>query len=432
MDVLIVLVGMILLAILVAVKVKPAYALIGVSVVVGFGLQMPWRALGEAIFLGFWSTLVSVGFVLLTGAWLGKLVEASGATSIITRTLVRAFGESRVEWAVMLTGFLVGIPLFYNAGFVILIPLVFSISATLRIPVLRVGIPMAASLSVTHGFLPPHPAPTSIASIFQADLFKTLVYGLVIALPAAIVAGPLLARALSGLAGPSPSTLSIPVEARRGSPATSFLVVLLPVLIMTISALVELINGAEEWGRALSWIGKPEVALTTSCIVAYGYGLRMGKSRHELIAGLKSATTSIFSILAVILAGGVFKQVLIESGVADSVALRVAMLSLSPLALAWLIAALIRVSVGSATVAALTAAGLVQSVAMTGSVPAELMVLAIGAGSLMFSHVNDTGFWMFKEYFNLTLRQTFLSWTLMETIVSLLGLLGVLALNKIL
>ena len=190
MDVLIVLVGMILLAILVAVRVKPAYALIGVSVVVGFGLQMPWRALGEAIFLGFWSTLVSVGFVLLTGAWLGKLVEASGATSIITRTLVRAFGESRVEWAVMLTGFLVGIPLFYNVGFVILIPLVFSISATLRIPVLRVGIPMAASLSVTHGFLPPHPAPTSIASIFQADLFTTLVYGLIIALPAAIVAGP--------------------------------------------------------------------------------------------------------------------------------------------------------------------------------------------------------------------------------------------------
>ena len=432
MEIVLVVAAMILLAILVAFKIKPAYALVGISLAVGLALQMPWVNVLEAMLSGFWSTLASVGLVLLTGAWLGKLVEVSGATQVITRSLIHVFGEKHVEWAIMLTGFLVGIPLFYNAGFVILIPLVFSVSSTLQIPALRVGIPMAASLSVTHGFLPPHPAPTSIASIFQADLVTTLLFGLVIALPAAIVAGPLLAKRLSGMAGTAPSIYPANMDMAKGSPAVSFLISLLPVVIMTIGALSDVINIFQPMSSVLRWIGKPEVALFISCLVAWLYALRMGRHASDLRVELKSATISILTILAVILAGGVFKQVLIQSGVADSVAARVSGLSLSPLVLAWLLAGLIRVAVGSATVAALTAAGLVQSVVATAGVRPELMVLAIGAGSLMFSHVNDTGFWMFKEYFNLTLRQTFLSWTLMETVVSLLGLLGVLALNKIL
>jgi len=242
----------------------------------------------------------------------------------------------------------------------------------------------------------------------------------------------LLAKRLSGMAGTAPSIYPANMDMAKGSPAVSFLISLLPVVIMTIGALSDVINIFQPMSSVLRWIGKPEVALFISCLVAWLYALRMGRHASDLRVELKSATISILTILAVILAGGVFKQVLIQSGVADSVAARVSGLSLSPLVLAWLLAGLIRVAVGSATVAALTAAGLVQSVVATAGVRPELMVLAIGAGSLMFSHVNDTGFWMFKEYFNLTLRQTFLSWTLMETVVSLLGLLGVLALNKIL
>jgi gluconate transporter len=423
--------GILLLLVLILFKVKPLYALLIVSVVVGIGQGLSPGATLQAILIGIWGTLQGMAVVLCLGAMLGGLIESSGAARQITETLIRIFGKENIQWAVMATGFMVGIPLFYNAGFVILIPLIFAIALSARIPILQVGLPMAASLSVTHGFLPPHPGPVAIAALFHADLGRTLLFGLVLALPIAALAGPLFARTLKGLTVVVSServklyeTNSDHVLPPR---ARSFFIALLPVVLMASSAAWSFLLTPNV---VVAWLGKPEIALALSVFMAVIFlGYQQKQTSAQISKRLYLSVKEIFLLVLVIAAGGGFKQVLVVSGISDYVKHFAEGFQLSPLLFAWTIAAMLRVSIGSATVAGNTAAGIVVPLVTLPGISPELMVLAVGAGSLMFSHVNDTGFWMFKEYFNLTLRQTFLSWTLMETIVSVLGLAGVLVLD---
>ncbi len=434
MPLIIVALGVLFLLVLILLKVKPVYALLAVSLLVGLGQGMNIFSAFQSIFLGIWETIKSLAIILCLGAMLGKMIETSGAAHRISDSLIHLFGSKNIQWAVMLTGFIVGIPLFYNAGFVILIPLVFSIALSAEIPILMVGIPMAASLSVTHGFLPPHPGPTAIASIFHADLGKTLLYGLLLAIPAVILAGPVFSRTLRTM-----KVDILPKEVNANSKTEplpkiriSFFIALFPVGLIGLCTVLESFIKNDNILFALNFIGNPITALTVSLILAlYIFGIRHEMKLSELSRMLIGSVKDIALIVLVIAAGGGFKQVLIDSGVGIYIKSLVVNFELSPLLLAWSIAGLLRVSLGSATVAGLTAAGIVLPLSSAPGIHPELMVLAIGAGSLMFSHVNDTGFWMFKEYFNLSLKQTFLSWTMMETIVSLTGLAGVLILDSI-
>jgi Gnt-I system high-affinity gluconate transporter len=336
----------------------------------------------------------------------------------------------------VLTGFIIGIPMFYNVGFVVLIPIVFTVAASTGLPLLYVGIPMLASLSVTHGFLPPHPSPTAIAGMFGADIGKTLLYGILVAIPTIIIAGPLFSRTIKNInATPIKEFVSPKMLRDEETPSigVSLISTLMPVVLIGLSSLISLIVKEEGTVRSLiKFIGDPVIAMLISLLIAvYLLGLARGRKMTELMDSLGHSVASITMILLIIAGAGGFKQVLVDSGISDNIAALLGRSSLSPLFLAWTIAALLRVCIGSATVAGLTTAGIILPLATGGTVNKELLVLAIGAGSLTLSHVNDGGFWMFKEYFNLTVKETFLTWTVMESLVSVIGLAGVLLLNII-
>jgi len=432
MPLLIVLLSVLILLALILLKFPPLIALLIVSIAAGLMQGMPGQEVFHSIETGIGSTMGPMALVLGLGAMFGKLIEESGAAQRITQAMVKQFGIKYIQWAVMLTGLVVGIPLFYNAGFVILVPLIFSIAASARLPLLYVGIPMAASLSVTHGFLPPHPGPTALAAVFHADIGKTLLYGFAVSIPAIILAGPVFSKTLRKLnvTVPKGFIASKQVsEEEMPSVALSITIALLPVAMIAISSLLGF--WLESESGLLKFFGEPMVALLFAVLIAsYFLSIRRGKKIADVATLLTQSISGIAMIMLIIAGGGAFKQVLVDGGVSTYITSISAGLFLSPLFLGWLIAAVLRVSVGSATVAALTAAGIVAPLTTQPGVSPELMVLAVGAGSLMFSHVNDTGFWMFKEYFNLTLRQTFQSWSLMETVVSVSGLIGVLVLNS--
>jgi gluconate transporter len=293
---------------------------------------------------------------------------------------------------------------------------------------------MAASLSVTHGFLPPHPGPTAIAVIFNADIGMTLVYGIILAIPTIVLAGPVFASFLRGIkANPPKGLFQVKQfeDAQMPGYGISLFTALVPVLLMAIASLINVfLPETSALKPAVTFIGDPVIALLISVLVAiFTLGLNRGKTMPEVMQIISSSITGIAMILLIIGGGGALKQVLVDSGVGNYIADLGKQANFSPLVLAWSISALLRVCLGSATVAGLTAAGIVLPVLESTGANPELMVLATGAGSLMLSHVNDPGFWMFKEYFGLSLPQTFSSWTLMETIVSVMGLLGVLLLD---
>ncbi|WP_047247231.1 gluconate:H+ symporter [Maribacter thermophilus] len=436
MPLIIVIIGILLLFLLVAkFKLNGFIAFILVSLFVGIAEGMEPVAVVESIQKGIGNILGFLVLILGLGAMLGKLVAESGAAQRITTKLVEKFGKKNIQWAVVLTGFIVGIPMFYSVGFVILVPLVFTIAAATGLPLLYVGLPMLASLSVTHGYLPPHPAPTAIASTFNANISKTLLYGIIIAIPAIIVAGPLLSRTMKNIkASPLKEFLNPKILKEDEMPGTavSIFTALLPVILMAIAAAAELfITEGSLIKTILVFAGNPVMAMLISVLVAiYTLGLARGKKMKEVMNTVAGAVTGITMVLLIIAGAGALKQVLIDSGVSVYIGEALKDSSISPLILAWLIATIIRVCVGSATVAGLTAAGIVLPLIEGTGASAELMVLAIGSGSLMLSHVNDSGFWLFKEYFNLSIKDTLKSWTVMETTVGIMGLLGVLVLNQ--
>jgi Gnt-I system high-affinity gluconate transporter len=428
MSLLVVLFAIALLLFLIIKKLNPMIALLIASIVTGLLLGMPAAKVVASITNGVGNTLGGVILVLAFGAMMGKLIEDTGASQRIVMVLLKLFGLKNIQWAVLLTGFLVGIPLFYNAGFVVLIPLVFALSSATNLPKLYIGIPMAASLSVTHCFLPPHPGPVALATILKADLGKTLLYGFIIIIPIAIIAGIIFPRLIIKLPSNQIVNPTFTFEDRKKLPSSikSFAIALLPVLLIATGTITLNIPGLTSAKPLLSFISDPTIALLIAVLFTILIQrLPVAKAMESCVEGVKG----IAMIILIIAAGGAFKQVLIDSGIGEDVKTIAAHLQLSPLLFAWIITALLRVTLGSATVAGLTASGLVLPL-ITNGVSAELMVLSVGAGSVFFSHVNDTGFWMFKEYFNLNLKETFKTWTLMESIISILGLVGVLLLNQ--
>ncbi|MBU2948648.1 gluconate:H+ symporter [Zobellia uliginosa] len=435
MPLVIVIAGIFVLFILIArFKLNAFIAFIIVSLLVGVAEGMDFETVTKSIQSGIGNTLGYLILILGLGAMLGKLVADSGAAQRITTQMVEKFGKRHIQWAVVLTGFIVGIPMFYTVGFVILIPLVFTVAAATGLPLIYVGLPMLASLSVTHGYLPPHPAPTGIAVIFNADIGKTLLYGILVAIPAIIVAGPLLSRSIKNVeATPLKEFLNprILTDDEMPSTATSILTALLPVILIGFASIMGLILPDEnEVRKATDILGNPVMAMLISVLVAiYTLGLARGKKMKDVMDSVASAVSGITMVLLIIAGAGALKQVLIDSGVSDYIGEMLKGSTVSPLILAWLIATVIRVCVGSATVAGLTAAGIVLPLIANTDVSPELMVLAIGSGSLMLSHVNDSGFWLYKEYFNLSVKDTLKTWTVMETTVGVMGLIGVLILD---
>ncbi len=412
-----------------------AFVIVSLGVALAEGM-----ALNEAVLSiekGIGDTLGILVMILGLGAMLGKLVADSGAAERITSSLVGLFGIGRVQWALMLTAFIVGVPLFYDVGFVIMMPIVFAVVASSGVPLLYVGLPTLASLSVTHGYLPPHPAPTAIATMFHADIGKTLVLGTLIAVPAIVVAGPILSRGLKKVnARPMAEFTGAPAAGPRALPgfATSVVSSLLPVLLIGLATLAAyVLPEGHAVRRVLGWVGNPVVAMLVSLLLAiYTLGLARGRAMNDIMASLTHSISSLTMVMLIIGGAGALKQVLVDSGVSAYIGQLLRGSAVSPLILGWLIATVLRVCVGSATVAGITTAGIVLPLVAGSGVNRELMVLAIGSGSLMLAHVNDGGFWLVKEYFNLSIADTIKTWTVMETAVGVTGLVGVLVLDALL
>ncbi len=418
-------------------KVNPFLSLLIVSIIAGLLLGLTPEQLLKSIESGAGSTLAGLALIICLGAALGKILEQSGAAQRISYTLINAFGRKKIQWAVMLTGFLIGIPLYYNAGFVILVPLVFTLARATGLPLLFIAVPMAASLSTTHCFLPPHPGPVILVNAFKANMGQVLLYGIVIAIPAVIIAGPVLARFLRQVKVDE-LLFATPVkedeQVKMPGTFASFAIALLPVFLIALGVVAgSVFPSGHPVLRVLLFTGDSTIALLLTVLIAvYFLGLRIGQTMDAMMKYLTDAVSGIAMILLIITAGGIFKQVLIDSGTANYIASFSDKLHVAPLVFGWLMTAMLRVMIGSATVAAITAAGVVSPLVMSGVVSPELMVLAVGSGSVFGSHINDSGFWMFKEFFKLSLAQTFLSWTVMETIISIVGLAGVLLLDAFL
>jgi len=416
-----------LLIILIAAgKVPPFVAFIISALAAALLLGMPLAKIPGSIEHGIGDLLGGLAGVILLGAMFGKLIADSGAAQRIAESLIALFGQSRLSIAMTVTGFIVGIPLFYNVGFVLMVPLVFSVTYRAKLPALYVGMPLFAGLSIAHGFLPPHPSPTALVAQFNADLGLTLIYGLIVGIPTLLIAGPLFATTLRRIEV-RPSDLFKPVEtdtADLPSALNAFFCALLPVVLIAGTTALGYLPSLNEGARALlTFLGNPTIVLLIALAVAtVTLGTARGKPLPQVMEGFGGAIRDIAAILLIIAGAGALKQVLIDSGTDTQLAALLGGLPIHPLLLGWLLAFLIRIALGSATVAGLTAASLIHPLVLAGGVDPNLMVLAIGAGSLMCSHVNDSGFWMFKEYFGLSLKDTFRSWTMMETIVGVFGL----------
>jgi Gnt-I system high-affinity gluconate transporter len=371
--------------------------------------------------------------ILGLGAMLGKLIADSGAAQKIATGLMEVFGRKYILWALLLTGFIIGIPLFYGTGFVLVVPLIITLAYRYNISAVYIGLPMLAAMSVTHGFLPPHPSPTVLVKQFNADLGLTLLYGLLVAIPVILVAGPLFALTLK-------KYTTKPLELFKGKdvPADelpsmfySVLTALLPVILIGLNTIITLTTSAQNlFTKSCQVLGDPIVAMTITVLFAtYSLGIKNGKKVKDIMQSMTDSIKDISIIILIVGGAGGLKQVLIEGGISSQIAALVQHMDIPPLLAAWSIAAIIRVSLGSSTVAGLTTAGIVAPLIITTGVDPNLMVLVTGAGSMMFSHVNDSGFWMFKEYFNMSIKDTLKTWSLMETIVSVMGLVAVLVLN---
>lgn len=434
MSILIVLLCIVLLVVLISsFKVNAFLAFLIVSITAGLLLGIDSTKITASLQKGIGDMFGSLVIVIICGAMLGKLVAESGAAQRIASGMMQLFGDRYIQWALMITGFIIGIPLYYNVGFLLVVPVIFAVAYRYQLPALYIGLPMLTSLSVTHGFLPPHPSPTALVAQFHADMGKTLIYGMMIAIPTVIIAGPLFARTLRRINVSLPETFqsnSLP-ENQLPSLSNSILTSLLPVILLAITTLVLLFFPLEGPVRkTLLILNDPAIVMLLSLLIAvYTLGVNMGMTMKKIMDICGESVKDIALLLLVISGAGALKQVLVESGVSLEIVSLFNKLDVHPLVLGWLIACVIRVCLGSATVAGLTAAGIVAPLLDQPDVDANLMVLSVGAGSLMFSHVNDSGFWLFKEYFNLSIKDTIRSWSMMETIVAVCGLIGVLILN---
>jgi len=437
MAILILCIGIGLLVVLIAgLRFNAFLAFIVVSLFIGLLNGMNAADITASLQKGVGDILGSLVLILGFGAMLGKLIAESGAAQQIATGLMHAFGKKYLLWALVLTAFIIGIPLFYGVGFVLIVPLVITISYKYDIPAVYIGLPMLAALSVTHGYLPPHPSPTALVKQYNADMGKTLFYGFLIAVPAIVIAGPLFAQLLKKYTVKPLAVFAAPPRPDNELPGlfNSIFTSCLPVLLIALATIVKLLVPHPNMvSRVLMALGDPVIALLIAVLYAvYSLGLQRGKKIKDIMELLADAVKQIAMILFIIGGAGALKQVLTDSGTSNQITQSLLALHVHPLLAAWSISAIIRVALGSSTVAGLTTAGVIAPLILTSHVEPNLMVLATGAGSLVFSHVNDPGFWMFKEYFNLSLKDTLKTWTVMETIVALVGLAGVFIINSFL
>jgi Gnt-I system high-affinity gluconate transporter len=417
-------------------KVHPFLAFLLISITAGLLLGLPLEKIAGSVEKGIGDILSSLVILITLGAMFGKLIAVSGAAQRIATVIVNAAGQKNVQWAMMSIGFIIGIPLFYGIGFVLMVPLIFSMVYKYKLPAVAIGLPMLAALSVTHGFLPPHPSPSALVVQFHANMGLTLFYGMVLAVPAIVIAGPVFSSTLKKMTSvPLKSFVADELpESKLPGTFNSFFTAILPVLLLMGTTVASFVLPAGSGFRGfVTFLAAPSVVLIIALTFGtFSLGIFQGKNMQSIMNFYADAVKDIASILLIIAGSGALKQVLTDTGINNQFAAVLQNLHMQPLVLGWIIAATIRVCIGSATVAGLTTVGFILPIMLSSHTNPNLMVLSVGAGSLAFSHVNDSGFWLFKEYFNLTVKDTFLSWSIMETIVAFVGLGGVLILNAIL
>ncbi|WP_208430760.1 MULTISPECIES: gluconate:H+ symporter [Aeromicrobium] len=419
-------------------KLHPFLALILGALTVG---AIAGRAMLDVVgsfSAGVGSTVSGVGVLIALGAMFGKLLADSGGADQIVDTIVGRSSPRMLPWSMAAIGAIIGLPMFFEIGLVLLMPVIFLVAKRAERSIISLGIPALAGLSAMHGFVPPHPGPLAAIDLVDANLGLTLGLGVLVAIPTIIVAGPVFARFADRWvpvpAGDLFDASTTQKRDRRPSFGVTLATVLLPVVLMMGKAFGDiLVDDGTTLRSVLDFIGEPFVALLIAVLVAvFTFGVATGMSKDDVSDVLSSSLPPIAGIILIVGAGGGFKQTLVDTGIAEVVADFVRDSGVSVLLIAWLVAVVIRVATGSATVATITAAGIMVPVAAdlpSGEV--SLLVLAIGAGSVFFSHVNDAGFWLVKEYFGLSVGQTIKSWSIMETILSVSGLIVVLALNLI-
>lgn len=421
-----------LIVLIAVVKLNPVLTLIltalGLAIVAG----MPMPGIIHSFEVGVGGTLGHIAIIVALGTMLGKMMAESGAADQIARTIIRAFGEKNVPWAMVLIALIVGLPAFFEVGFVLLVPILFTVARRTNTSLIMAGLPMIAGLSVVHGLVPPHPAAMLAVSTYHADVGRTILYGLLIGVPTAVVAGPLYGKLIAphvvlSTENPIADQLTTRDES-RSLPGfwLSILTILLPVLLMLMGSWADAFTTqGDAVNSILRFIGNDDMALLIGALFSFvTLGVMRGFSRETVLRFSNECLAPTAAITLLVGAGGGFGRILQDSGVSAAI-ISVATTSHVPLLLlAWILAAALRLATGSATVAMATAASIVAPIALhsTGVHP-ELLAIATGAGALIFSHVNDGGFWLVKEYFNMSVGQTMKTWSVAETIISVTALI---------
>ncbi|HET9422554.1 MAG TPA: gluconate:H+ symporter [Nocardioides sp.] len=420
-------------------KIHPFLALIIGGLAVGIVAGVDVADVIVSFSTGFGDTAAGVGILIALGAMFAKLLADSGGADEIVDAIIGRASARMLPWAMALVGAIIGLPMFFEIGLVLLMPVIYLVARRAQLSLIAVGIPALAGLSAMHGLVPPHPGPLIAIESLGADLGTTLALGVLVAIPTVVVSGPLFAPfAARWVPVPAPDRFEArDAEELRRRPSfpVTLATVLLPVVLMMGKALADIIEEDEEnlVRRVLDVLGTPVIALLIAVIVAiFTFGRGAGMDREDITKSLETSLPPIAGILLIVCAGGGFKQVLVDTGIGTKLADWATDANISVLLLAWVLAVLIRLATGSATVATITASALmVGLVDGLSSGETSLVVLAIGAGSVFFSHVNDAGFWLVKEYFGMSVGQTIKSWSLMETILSVTGLVFVLLLGLV-
>jgi gluconate:H+ symporter, GntP family len=429
------------LVLLIAVgKLNPFLSLLLVSLALAAATGMPLGKIVSSFETGTGNTLGHIAIIVGLGTMLGKMMAESRASDRIAETLIQLFGEKRVPWSMMCAGLVVGLPVFFEVGFVLLVPIAFTVARRTRTSLILVGLPMVAGLSVVHGLVPPHPAAMLAVEIFHADVGRTILYALLIGIPSAIVAGPIYARWIAPRMVLDPhnpmAEQFAEQEPDRRLPgfAISLATILLPVLLMLLGSWADVLTSpGSPANKALLFVGSADIALVVAVLISFvTLGLMRGFSRETILRFSNECLAPTATITLLIGAGGGFGRILQDSGVSQAIVSVALHAHVSLLLLGWLVAALIRLATGSATVALTTAASIVAPILThTPGVRPELLAIATGAGSVVFSHVNDGGFWLVKEYFNMSVIDTMKTWSISETIISILALLFTLGLAMV-
>jgi GntP family gluconate:H+ symporter len=429
-------VGLILL--IAVFKLNPFITLLLTSLSLALVTGMPASTIIHSFEAGVGATLGHIAVVVALGTMLGKMMAESGGADQIAYTLIRLFGEKRVHWAMVIIGLVVGLPAFFEVGFVLLVPIAYTVARRTRTSLVLVGLPMVAGLSVVHGLVPPHPAALLAVTIYKADVGRTIFYALLVGLPTALIAGPLYAKLISRyIQLPTENSISAQFvdhgpERRLPSFGITLFSILLPVLLMLIGSGADAVSAPKSaWNEGLHFVGNDDMALLIGVLVSFiTLGRLRGFTRDTILRFSNECLAPTASITLLVGAGGGFGRILQDSGVSQAI-IGVALQSHIPLLLlAWLLAALMRLATGSSTVAMSTAAGIIAPIALhSAGVHPELLAIATGAGSLIFSHVNDGGFWLVKEYFNMSVAQTLKTWSVCETIISISALAFTVALS---